>query len=331
MDKKRAFTLVELLLVIAIIVILISLLLVGYRTVNTLLKEKSCQNNLAKIGVILNHYCQQNRGFYPDVDGCGGFFFRNTMFNGAAVTSSWTALSNVRELKDMGATDALFTCPFSVTPNPLPDRVGTFDSPTTCTITIGGKAITGYEVDLTSYSFLFGRGGNFGNLSVYSGNPDQPGTLNTFADGRMSPITNSCKGNTPIVADILSYDPADGWAAGWFHGGGLASGPGLDPVLFFQASASVFYDKVPSSCWVNPVSPFDSPGLPPPPGTPSNNHGSSCNTLFAGGNVVHSEPSEFENSDGTLNTTYIPMITDVPNGSVFSPNYNYFALQPTTR
>ena len=131
--RNRAFTLVELLLVISIIVILISVLLVGYRSINYTLKEKGCQNNLAKIGAVLNQYCQQNRGFYPDAERSWGSYFRRySPPNTVKGQEYWTYLSNVRQLKDMGASDALFTCPFYQAPNPLPalwSTLGTFDTP----------------------------------------------------------------------------------------------------------------------------------------------------------------------------------------------------------
>jgi type II secretory pathway pseudopilin PulG len=313
-NKHRAFTLIELLLVVTIIIILISLLMVGYRSVNTSLKEKSCQNNLSKIGAILDQYCQRNKGFYPDVDGYAGLFCRIATFNGVALTP-WSALSNVRELKDMGATDALFTCPFSkLPPDGSPHGVGTFDTPTL------DPHYNTWEVNMTSYAFLFGRGSGYNNPGT-AANPDSPGwtfanaTLYSFSDGRKSPITNACTGNTPIAADLLILEKAGGWGAGWFHGGGLVTGPGQEPVLYYSGG---FF----TSNTNNKVIPVDKT-------VPSGYNNSACNTLFAGGYVVHSEPSDFQDQNGNLiaTDTTVPMLM----GDTDDNYYAWFALQPTNK
>ncbi len=313
--RNRAFTLVELLLVISIIVILISVLLVGYRSINYTLKEKGCQNNLAKIGAVLNQYCQQNRGFYPDAERSWGSYFRRySPPNTVKGQEYWTYLSNVRQLKDMGASDALFTCPFYQAPNPLPalwSTLGTFDTPKgPFKDSIGNY----YEVDLTSYMFLFNRGNPSASVNYEV-------TSNTFqfADGRSSPLSNACKGNTPIVADVLLS--GNGLGGGWLHGGGFVTAQGQDPILFFSG---------PANLQTLDITPGDSPGY----------NNSACNTLFAGGYVVHSEPGDFQDSTGALNTSTTNPTFGMqfivpntwPNSSISGINpgtYNcWFARQP---
>ena len=60
MKKNRAFTLVELLVVVAIIALLIALLLPSLSKARQLAKQTKCQANLRGIGLALHNYMSQN-------------------------------------------------------------------------------------------------------------------------------------------------------------------------------------------------------------------------------------------------------------------------------
>ncbi|MFH1616893.1 MAG: type II secretion system protein [Planctomycetota bacterium] len=64
-SKSRAFTLVELLIVIAIIAVLLSILVPTLNKVREQTKRVVCASNLKQIGLLLEYYCADNEGYYP--------------------------------------------------------------------------------------------------------------------------------------------------------------------------------------------------------------------------------------------------------------------------
>ncbi|MDZ4829076.1 MAG: type II secretion system protein, partial [Phycisphaerae bacterium] len=62
---RRGFTLVELMVVLAIVVILTSLLMPGLRTVRESANRLSCGNNMRQIGYALTSYANDNSDFLP--------------------------------------------------------------------------------------------------------------------------------------------------------------------------------------------------------------------------------------------------------------------------
>ncbi|MCL2645723.1 MAG: prepilin-type N-terminal cleavage/methylation domain-containing protein [Phycisphaerales bacterium] len=75
MNRSRAFTLVELLVVVAIVVLLISLLLPTLSKAKDRTKQVRCAANLHEIGIALNAYAHNNKGIV--VNGC--YYFPATI------------------------------------------------------------------------------------------------------------------------------------------------------------------------------------------------------------------------------------------------------------
>ena len=87
-SRSRSFTLIELLIVIAIIAILAALLLPALRSARDTAKKAGCINNEKQIGVIIQEYALNNKGslnvvesyttWYRDLVLAGGGQYTNT-------------------------------------------------------------------------------------------------------------------------------------------------------------------------------------------------------------------------------------------------------------
>ena len=74
--RSRAFTLVELLVVIGIIAVLIGILLPVISGAQARARTTACMSNLRQIGVGLRAYANDNRDHYPDKVGVGNWSYR---------------------------------------------------------------------------------------------------------------------------------------------------------------------------------------------------------------------------------------------------------------
>ncbi len=73
MRRTRAFTLVELLVVIGIIAVLISILLPALGRAQRSAKITACLSNERQLALALIMYCQENQGYFPGGRGSGRF------------------------------------------------------------------------------------------------------------------------------------------------------------------------------------------------------------------------------------------------------------------
>ena len=110
----RAFTLVELLVVVAIIAMLASLLMPAVQSGIQKAKGTKCSSNLRQIGIAVQQYVADpdNGHQYPPI--------YNTGSNTAEVTaaSSDSPLQPLQCLSNYGVTMALLTCPSDTSPDP---------------------------------------------------------------------------------------------------------------------------------------------------------------------------------------------------------------------
>ncbi len=66
MNKKHGFTLIELLVVITIITLLVSILMPGLANAKLQAKRVVSANNMRQIGIALEMYAADNRGYFPE-------------------------------------------------------------------------------------------------------------------------------------------------------------------------------------------------------------------------------------------------------------------------
>jgi prepilin-type N-terminal cleavage/methylation domain-containing protein/prepilin-type processing-associated H-X9-DG protein len=95
MSWRRGFTLIELMVVIAMIALLIGLLLPAVQAVREAARRVACTNNLKQLGLAMLHYETAIGGFPPSMCAAG---------NGSTVTwiNGWSALARVLPYSEQG-------------------------------------------------------------------------------------------------------------------------------------------------------------------------------------------------------------------------------------
>jgi prepilin-type N-terminal cleavage/methylation domain-containing protein len=199
--SRPAFTLVELLIVIAIIGLLFAMLLSTMSSIEFLKKNTGCAKNLKDIYVALQSYADTSDGAYPYPI---SNYWGNSFSGPYNAKDRWLGLPQLARLVEYGAKKEMFFCPFDANyndweawPNSTWEQPYYQSSNSTVTVYIG-------------YTFFIYRGYPYGRW--------------IFSNMYM-PITHSSGlDDTPLAADTLSARIDGSLKAGWYHGGGVANG-----------------------------------------------------------------------------------------------------------
>ena len=228
-----AFSLIELLIVVAIIALLMTLFLPVYKYFERTSKLAGCKSNLKAIHSVLIAYCANNNGWLPKAEHYYGYrFFGALPADFHEGDDLWAFLPNIKQMKMFGAKPEIFFCPMD---RNYGDNEGTRVAPHGNTERLWSSWATPNRrnnqvwVD-TGYAMFFYRG--------YMGDSPHPG--NRFTNGRYPIANTSGDPDVPIVADELFYRYSCPWPnlkGGWHHGGGVQLEDGSDPGLFHEESS----------------------------------------------------------------------------------------------
>jgi len=227
-QRRPGFSLVELLVVVAIILVLIALLLPSYSILDMFIRNRKCESNLKSIHSMFTAYANLNRGWYPYPvnEGWGRYFAGVRVSN-----DPWVGLTNMKQLFRCGATEAVFFCPFdTAAEDPADWRRATWKKP------IEGRYWDGTKYVTTDCVYVGYR------LVTYAGwFLGRPFERSMLADGRY-PIGNvNGDGDLPLVADEMHMRMGSMEIMyGWYHGGGVNPGQGKYDGLFNSDCNTLF-------------------------------------------------------------------------------------------
>ena len=133
-SRRRAFTIIELLVVVTIIMILIGLLLPAVAAAYRAAMEYECQNNLHQLAVVVATYCQDNDGYFPMATGPKVLPSANDWLYVGKATPLAITNGILVTTRRVGSTD-LYYCPIDVDsglPRTKPNYVGFNFNPKKC-------------------------------------------------------------------------------------------------------------------------------------------------------------------------------------------------------
>jgi prepilin-type N-terminal cleavage/methylation domain-containing protein len=227
--SRRGFTLVELLIVIAIIGLLFAMLLSTMSTIEFLKKNTGCAKNLKDIHAVLQSYTTASDERYPyPFDHYYGRSFSGT-YNSK---DRWLGLPQVAKMIEYGAEKEMFFCPFDAT-------YDDWDAwPNSTWVTPHYDSKNGTVVVYIGYTFFTYR--------MY------PWNTVRFSNGYNPIIDNWGLDDTPIAADTLFTRNNGSIKWGWTHGGGLPDGLYNSSCNTLFKNGAVVYTEAEGFDWSKP-------------------------------------------------------------------------------
>ncbi|NLX58985.1 MAG: prepilin-type N-terminal cleavage/methylation domain-containing protein [Phycisphaerae bacterium] len=205
--RGSAFTLVELLIVIMIIVILMTMIGVVAPRIQERIDQTKCQKNLKTIHQILMAYTERNDGWFP-LFSSSGLSIQHA-YNWPADASRpkqglWEAMSDIVQLKELGGSAEVFFCPLHPDYGDYENwAFNSWEEPHAEHNSWSNYDY--YETNMGYYTTI--------NKSIYS-------TSNRLTDGRI--ILRKAQGGSddmPIFADIVRLKTGSATDPyGWYHG-----------------------------------------------------------------------------------------------------------------